>query len=155
MNIKLKDIIEAIESREEGLSHYYNKNTGIILYIIDGPESKYKASHIDNLDDFEDWEIEIIKQLYHFNENKKEYIKLPTTHEINEYDLIVEFCNSMEDDELGKKLLSDISGDDFLHKFRSLADKYGVLNNWYDFQENFEKELAIKWCISNNINFRS
>ncbi len=81
MNNKLKadlnDVIECIEFEGELLQHYYNKKTGIIIYIEDSSTATYKADDIQNLDSFEDWEKELILSINDFRENQSDYIQLP------------------------------------------------------------------------------
>ena len=56
MKVNLNDVIEAIEFEGELLNHYYNKETGVIIYVEDESTSKYKAEDIKNIENFEEWE---------------------------------------------------------------------------------------------------
>ena len=46
MKADLNDVIECIEFEGELLTHYYNKNTGVIMYIEDSSTATYKADDI-------------------------------------------------------------------------------------------------------------
>ena len=85
LKVNLSDVIECIEFEGELLQHYYNKNTGIIIYIEDSNTATYKADDIHNLDRFEDWEKELIFSINDFRENPSDYIQLPSHEDINEY----------------------------------------------------------------------
>ena len=153
MNINLSDVIEAIESRDESLVQYYNKKEEIIIYVSDSKESSYSSDDISEIDKYEEWEQEIIKQLYDLKENPKNYIKLPTYEEINEYEIVVRFIESINNEIIKEKIIKDINKHNDLHEVRSTFEKYGVINEWYDFQEEYEKDLAIKWCNENRIKY--
>ena len=153
MKVNLSDIIEAIESREESLTQYYNKNDETIIYVVDSQESNYKAEDILSIDRYEEWEQEIIKQLNDLKENTYNYIKLPTYTEINESRIMISFSESLEDKELSRKFIDYIHKNNVFHEFRSFIEKNGLINEWYDFQEVYERKLAIKWCEDNNIEY--
>ena len=97
LKVDLRDVIEAIEFEGELLQHYYNKNTGVIMYIEDSSSATYKADDIHNLDNFEEWEKELILSLHDFRENPSDYIQLPSYDDINKYSMMIEFCNNIED----------------------------------------------------------
>ena len=63
------------------------------------------------------------------------------------------FSESLEDKELSRKLIQYINENNVLHEFRSFIEKNGLINEWYDFQEVYERNLAIKWCEDNNIKY--
>ena len=50
MKINLNDVIEAIEYENDVLNHFYNKNTGIIIYQDNSEESSYNAEDINNIE---------------------------------------------------------------------------------------------------------
>ena len=50
LKVDLNDVIECIEFEGELLQHYYNKNTGVIMYIEDSSTASYKADDIHNIE---------------------------------------------------------------------------------------------------------
>lgn len=150
MKVNLSDVIEAIEFEGDLVNHYYNKNSGIIIGIEDSSASTYKASFAKELDKFEDWERELISNLVDFEENPEDYISLPNKEEINEYGMLVDFCNFLENLDLKTKLLD--CNESFL-KLKQSVENNGLLSQWYDYREEVEKNLAINWCKSNNIDY--
>ena len=150
LKVDLNDVIECIEFEGELLQHYYNKNTGIIMYIEDSSTATYKADDIHNLNNFEDWEKELILSLHDFKENPRDYIQLPSYEDINEYGMMIEFCNNIEDIELRNKILNN---KDSFRELRQSIENEGFINEWYDYREASEINLAIKWCNDNNIEY--
>ena len=150
MKINLNDVIECIEYEGELLTHYYNKETGVIIYIEDSSTSNYKAEDINNLDSFEEWERELITALNDFKENRDKYIQLPTYNEINEHGMMIEFCELIEDNQVKNNILE--KRDNF-RELREAIENAGFISKWYDFREDAEKNIAIKWCKDNGIEF--
>lgn len=150
LKVDLNDVIECIEFEGELLQHYYNKNTGIIMYIEDSSSATYKADDIHNLNNFEDWEKELILSLHDFRENPSDYIQLPSYDDINEHGMMIEFCNKIEDIELRNKILNN---KDSFRELRQSIENEGFINEWYDYREAAEINLAIKWCNDNNIEY--
>ena len=150
LKVDLNDVIECIEFEGELLQHYYNKNTGIIMYIEDSSSATYKADDIHNLNNFEDWEKELILSLHDFKENPSDYIQLPSYDDINEHGMMIEFCNKIEDIELRNKILNN---KDSFRELRQSIENEGFINEWYDYREAAEINLAIKWCNDNNIEY--
>ncbi|MEG2109970.1 MAG: hypothetical protein RRY19_09315 [Clostridium sp.] len=145
MKVNLSDVIEAIEFEGELLTHYYNKETGIIIYVEDESTSKYKAEDFKNIDKFEEWERELIIGLNHLKEHPEEYIQLPSNEYINEDSMMINFVKSLGDD-----IASNIPEDKSMRKY---IEDLGKLSEWYDYRENAEYQLAKDWCIKNNIQF--
>lgn len=150
LKVDLNDVIECIEFEGELLQHYYNKKTGIIIYIEDSSTATYKADDIHNLDSFEEWEKELILSINDFRENPSDYIQLPSHEDINEYGIMIEFCNNIEESELKNKILNN---KDSFRELRQSIENEGLINDWYDYREGAERNLAIKWCNDNNIEY--
>lgn len=153
MKVNLKDVIEAIEFQGDLVNHYYHKNSGVIIYVEDSSVANYKASDIEKLDEYEEWEKDLISSLYDFEENPQDYIILPNKEYINEDKMILDFCNYIEDASLKDKILNDIAGDSSYLKVKKVIESNGLLSSWYDYRENIEREIAINWCKDNNINY--
>ena len=64
--------------------------------------------------------------------------------------MMIEFCNNIENIELRDKILN--SKDSF-RELRQSIENEGLINEWYDYREDAERNLAIKWCNDNNIEY--
>lgn len=153
MKVILNDVIEAIEFEGELIRHFYNKKTGIIMYLEDENTSNYKADDINNLENFEEWEQELIIGLYDLKKNFEDYIQLPTIEEINEHKTMIEFCRFLNFEEFKNKDLKDLQKEYSMRKIREYIENNEKLDLWYEYRENFERELAINWCEKNYIEY--
>lgn len=151
MKVDLNDVIECIEFEGDLLTHYYNKKTGIIIYKEDESTSKYKASDIEKIDDLEDWEKEIVQNLYDLEKNPEDYLRLPTKEEIDEEGMMIEFIKENDKKFFNDKSIEEIKRELDVRKLRDKIDELGKGIEWYDFREEREKLLAEKWCMENNL----
>lgn len=149
MKVDLNDVIEAIEFENKNLTHYYNKETGIISYLESEETSHYKLKDVERLEDFEEWERELILSIKDIKENPKNYIKLPFFEEINETNMMIEFLKENVNilDE------SEISKNEDEKTLKELINKKGLSSKWYDFREEEERKVAINWCKKNGIEY--
>lgn len=153
MKVNLSDVIECIEFENESLNHYYNKKTGIIVYRESSQSCTYKAEDYNNINDFEEWERELIESLYDLKCNPQDYIQLPCLDEVNEFKILVQFCNSFSDLSIDNIIKENIDEVKKIQKIKRLIEDKNMLNDWYDYREQSEKEIAENWCRINNIEY--
>lgn len=146
MKVDLRDVIEAIEFENESLTHYYNKENGIISYLESDDTSEYKLS--TDLTTLEDWEREIILSKKDILENPQNYIQLPSIEEIDGVSMMIEFLK----ENISLIKASEIEEADE-KSLRELIDRKGLSSRWYDYREDGEKNLAIAWCKRNRIEY--
>ena len=133
MKVKLDDIIDALEFVNFGVDTcaYLNSKTGEITYIDD---------YID------------------FNEDEKEdicdeNISLPTKYDINEYSMMEEFIETIDDERVYNQLYIVLNGKGAFRRFKDTCINFELIDDWYKFREKKYKELAIEWCKDNNIEY--
>lgn len=153
MKINLNDVIEAIEYENDVLNHYYNKKTGVIIYQDNSEESSYNAEDINNLEIFEEWERELIKDLYDLKKNPQDYIRLPENGEEHELKMMISFCSSFSDISIDKELNNNNSLAGDIHSIKKIIQDKGLINDWYDYREAVEKDIAAEWCRDNKIDY--
>lgn len=143
MEVNLNDVIESIEFQGELLTHFYNKKTGIIMYLEDSSTATYKAEDINNIDKFEEWEKELIIALNDLKKNPQDYIKLPDETELDEYNMMAEFAKSID----GLEMKNSVK------ELKEEIEKHGQINQWYDYREHIEYNIAKNWCERNHIKY--
>lgn len=127
MKVNLNDVIEAIEFANDTTTYYYYKKTGVIIYTDD-------YGSVDDPEMMEDLE-----------DNPEDYIELPDSYEINEGKMMVNFlCDYYDVDEVFGKRIRVLK--------RMIEDK-GLLDEWDKYKEDKEKEIAVRWCEVNDIEY--
>ena len=133
MKIKLDDVIEALEFVNDGMDAgaYLNPKTYEIVYI----------------DDYIDISSEKKEEIY------DEYISLPSKYYIDEYSMMEEFIETIDDVKLYNQLYIAISGKGAFRRFKDTCINFDIIDDWYRFRDEKYKELAIEWCKDNNIEY--
>ena len=133
MKVKLNDIIEALE--------FVNMGQDTEAYL--NPKT-YEIVYVDEYINISENECEDI-----YNE----YIGLPTKFDIDEYSMMEEFIETIDDARLYNQLYIAINGSGAFRRFKDTCINYDIIDDWYKFRDEKYKELAIEWCNKNNIKF--
>lgn len=149
--IKIQSIIEELEMQFDESQTFLNKNTGEIVFVK--LEDLRAAEDEEPFDHLPDWEQEDRKIAIDVVENFEDYLGLPTKYEVNEYEIMEEYCLSVSDQVIRNKLLGAIKGKGAFRRFKEKIIDFGIEENWYSFRDNRFKEIAINWCKDNSIDF--
>ena len=149
--VNLEEVLEAIEMRTKDSNYFYHKKTGEIYYITD---SELREAEGDiAMDEYPEWKQQSIKTAVDIH-STSDYIKLPKDDEIDDYEIMENFCYSIEDKELKKELLNTINGKGAFRRFKDKIYEYNLADDWYDYQDKNYREIAIDWCERHNIEYK-
>lgn len=152
--VKLKDIIDEMDTQSDEYRGYLNKESGAITSASTEELSIAEESEED--DDFSqypEWQRDSIKEAMDIIRNWDNYVELPDRFEINEYDIMEDFCNSISNDRISNALLNAIEGRGAFRRFKDAIIRYNIEVNWYKFKEEAFKQIAIRWCEDNGIHY--
>ena len=86
-------------------------------------------------------------------ENSDNFILLPTQYDINEYSIMEDFIDEIDNNEIKGELYDAIRGKGAFRRFKDTVRYLNIESKWYEFKANALKKLAIKWCVDNNISY--
>lgn len=121
MKVNLLDVIDAIDTVSEDETYFYSIQDEEIVYALDDGED----------DEF--------------------FIPLPTKQEVNDYQNMVNFTETIEDDKKRDWFENAIHGKGAFRRFRATLERFGMETEWYDYLEACHRELAIEWCEQHGI----
>ena len=121
MKVNLLDVIDAIDTINEDETYFYSIQDEEIVYALDDGED----------DEF--------------------FIPLPTKDEVNDYQNMVNFTETIEDDKKRDWFENAIHGKGAFRRFRATLERFGMETEWYDYLEACHRELAIEWCEQHGI----
>lgn len=133
MKVNLSEVIDALYFTNNEIEYYYNPDNGEIF--------------MSNIGDFEDLSEDELDELF------EKSIMLPTRYDINEYEMMIDFTETVEDDRLQNQLYISLNGSGAFRKFKDTCINFDIINEWYKFRDDKYKEIAINWCKENNIKF--
>ncbi|HLU21637.1 MAG TPA: UPF0158 family protein, partial [Bacillaceae bacterium] len=141
MQVKLHDILDGMEMQSEEIIAYLNLETGEIVFVSD--ELLMMAEDREEFDHLPDWEQDEMKLAIDIEENFEKYAQLPTSYDINDYDIMESFCYNVSDDNKRDTLLSVIKGKGAFGRFRDNVERFELIDEWYTYQEEKYKEIAV------------
>ena len=121
MRVNLADVIDAIDTINEDETYFYSIQDEEIVYVLEDDED----------DEF--------------------FIPLPTKEEVNDYQNMVNFTESIEDDKKRDWFENAIHGKGAFRRFRATLERFGMETEWYDYLEACHRELAIEWCEQHGV----
>ena len=133
MKAKLSEVIDALDFTNDEIEYYYNPDNGEIF--------------MSNIGDFENLNEDELDELF------EKSIMLPTRYDINEYEMMEDFAETIEDSRLQNQLYISLNGSGAFRRFKDTCINYDMIDDWYKFRDERYKELAINWCKDNNIEF--
>lgn len=149
--VKLKDIIEEMEVQFEESRSFLNIVTGEIVSVTS--EDLRAAEDEEPLDHLPEWEQENRMIAMDLVENFENYIELPTKDELNEYEMMENFCLKVTDQRKQESLLRDIRGKGAFRRFKDNIINFDLEEQWYSYRDECYKQIAINWCQENKINY--
>lgn len=98
MKVELTEVIDALEFTNDEIEYYYNPDNGEIF--------------MSNIEEFETLNEEELDELF------EKSIKLPTRYDINEYEMMEDFAETIKDDRLQNQLYISLNGSGAFRRFK-------------------------------------
>ena len=134
MKVNLAEILDAIEQTDTDSQYYLDKETGKIEWINNMIMDANEVEEIsDRLDEHGCY-------------------CLPSVRDIDEYSIMADFADTFSGDIL-VKLSSALDGRGAFRRFKDTLYRLGIEKAWYSFRDNAYKDIAIRWCEDNNIEY--
>ena len=132
--VTLSKIIEGLEMVDNIVDCYYNPEKDEIFLSNIGENEELTEDEIDEL--FEKSAI------------------LPTQYEINEYQIMVDFIETIDNDKKKEELKRLIQGKGAFKRFKDYCFESNIIKAWYQYKEQKYKEIAIEWCKQNELEYK-
>ena len=127
--VTLSKIIEGLEMVDDIADCYYNLHKDEIF--------------LSNIGEYGDLSEDEIDELF------EESIILPTQYEINEYKMMEDFIETIDNSEIRNNLQRLIQGKGAFRRFKEYCIEMDIIQEWYNFRDKRYKEIAISWCKQN------
>lgn len=132
IKVDLNEIIDALEMfalDSNYLRSFVNMETGRVVSLAQGED----FSDVEDEDLEGDWIPD-------------HYASLPMREELNEYEMMEEFCDSIANRKIQDNLLCAIQGKGAFGRFRTAIHCHNIEDQWYKFREACFKKIAIEFC---------
>lgn len=136
MKIQLQQVIDAIEMADDNWTGFYDSQTGDTVWLGD--------------QDFDD-DYEETEELIETSEDR--FYRFPTKFDINEYSIMEDFVDDLPAGAARNELVNAIRGRGAFRRFKDTLYNYGIEQQWYDYQAEAYKRIAIRWCQGEGLEY--
>ena len=132
--VTLSKIVEGLEMVDDIIDCYYNPERNEIF--------------LSNIGECEELTEDEIDELF------EESIILPTQYEINEYQIMIDFIDTIDNLEIKENLHRLIQGKGAFRRFKDYCFESNIIQELYKYKEQKYKEIAIEWCKQNELEYK-
>jgi hypothetical protein len=145
----LDNLIDALEAQSDTLFSYLDRETGEVLLISEESLSLSEAEpeEIELLPDWQKEEAELAVLI----ETTDRYLALPGRFEVNEWNIMNEFCHEVKRDNIRARLLAAIQGGHPFRRFKEQIGNHNLWEEWNRFRRQAFGEIIREWCDENGI----
>ena len=136
--VSLHLIRDAIETASDEWIQYLDIET---MEIVRLPEYPFAGEY----DEEEQALADLIEEKWQIR-----FFRLPSKLDIHEYSIMEKFIWSLPEGKMQDSLENAIRGKGAFRRFKDGIYRFGIEQQWYDFQENKYRTLAIEWCENHN-----
>lgn len=132
MKVNIKNIADELQSLNDDDFLFYNKLTG---------ETEWFGEETGNPNGLELDDIE----------EDENFVALPSKWDINEYEMMEDFMNVQENEEIQNQIFHAIKGRGAFRNFRAVVENNGLLEEWYKFKDSAYEQIVKDWCEKNGL----
>jgi myo-inositol catabolism protein IolC len=145
--VSLRDFVGEMQALSDDRRVYLNKVNGEFIMIFD---DDLRMAESDIADELLEWPAEPVQDLKKVL-SSDDYLELPSTFDIHEYEIMERFCLSVQDQEISDVLLGKIKGSGAFRRFKDTIYRYGIEQDWFRYRDAAYKEIAISWLEAKGI----
>lgn len=145
--IKIRDIVTEMEAQFEESTTYMNRKTGEFVMVAD---EYLSALESDDPGDQPSWFHDMLPKFREATESK-DYVALPSSHEIHEWSIMRDFGESVSDGAASSQLLDAIHGKGAFRYLRDRLEELGLTEQWDQFRYQALAKKAADWLQENGI----
>lgn len=132
--VPLNLVLDAIEMADDAWNQFLDIEK---MEVVSLPEEPFMGDY-----DEEDQELaDMIEDGWRIR-----FFKLPTKFDIHEYNIMERFIWDLPEGRMQDTLENAIRGRGAFRRFKDTVRRFGIEQQWYDYQEAKYRELAVEWC---------
>ena len=86
-------------------------------------------------------------------DEEERYYYLPSSYVFHDSELIEEYIDEIKNENIQEELEDAFYGKGKYRRFKETLRKFRIENDYYNFREEYLKNMAIEWCQKNNIEY--
>lgn len=138
--INLNEMIDNMMMQSAECTAYFDRQTGQIEFVTS-----------DGYGDPDEEELEFAQAVE--DDTQGRFVPLPDTFEIHEWQMMEDFAKDVKREQTRQMLLDALHGKGAFRRFKDKVNQLGIEKNWYAFQNDCYRAVAIRWCEHNGIEY--
>ena len=140
--VPLSEVADGLDSLTYETTAFLSSKSGkLLLFTMEELSAAEEERPLDGLPEWQREQIlEAAEVIY-----SEDYVALPSKFDLNDYNIMRDFCYSIEDDDAKDQFLYAISGSGAFRRFRDLLHRSDLQDTWYRFRGKALEEIAIEW----------
>jgi hypothetical protein len=153
-DVLLSDIVDALGMQFDEMPSFLDLDTGQVETV--SSELLREAEETDDPDDecpddlTDDDEWEIAKRIV----STDRFVRLPSKFDIHQWQIMEDFTRTLAAGAVRGELEHAIHGAGAFRHFKSTLRRHRIEKNWFAFQSDALKQIAIDWCEEHQIKWR-
>ena len=149
--VSLRELVDEMEGSMEGFHIFVNRQTG---EVYSGNDDSLEAAESDEDEDaLPKWQWEIVVKLKEVLASS-DWIEVPRRSGQEEYALLERFSLERCSSRVQEELLTAIRGRGAFRRFKNIAERRGVLDQWYVFRRAAIADDLAGWLVANGIAYQ-
>jgi transketolase len=151
MKASLKDIVDALEFLTDEHFHFLDRQTGKVemvsrevLGIVE------ESGTVEDALEWQDHEFEVAEAIF---ADWDRFEKLPTKRDVNDWEIMREFAESVEPERFSDELQNAIHGGGAFRYFKDTLWRYRREQEWFAYRTAALRDIAIEWCEQHGIEY--
>jgi Uncharacterised protein family (UPF0158) len=145
----LEDLIDAIENQSDSLFAFLDRHTGEVFLISEESLALTEADP-ETIAMLPDWQKEEAT-LALMIETTDRYLALPSRFDVNERNIMNEFCGEVKREDVRTALLKAIQGNHPFRRFKDQIANHHLWDDWNRFRRGAFGEIIVDWAEENGI----
>jgi hypothetical protein len=144
----LKAIVDAFEMQTDESRAYFDSDTGEVYHVsLELIGAAENGEEDPDIPEWQEKEWELAQRIV----ASDRILRLPTKHDIHEWEIMNRFSQSMKKDSVSDDLLDAIHGPGAFRSFKSALRRHRIEQDWYDFRDQALRDIAAEWCEDHGI----
>jgi Uncharacterised protein family (UPF0158) len=148
LTVSLQAVVRELEGLPTECVAHLHRETGEIITLSD--EDYHLVEDEVDPANLPAWQREFLPKVREVVEGES-YLALPTSFDINGYQIMKRFCGSVQDPQWRHELYDAIRGRGAFRNFKGTVRRLGLEDDWYRYRLRELEEIAVSWLEANGI----
>jgi len=146
--VSLRAVVDEMDVMADEATAYINRVTGELMTVHSDEMAMIENG--ESFDDSPDWEQERMQSVAAVFDSD-DFLPLPSSFDIHEYEIMVNFCHALENHRLAEDLRDQLSGSGAFRRFKDAIHRHGIADDWYAYRQRAFEEIAVGWLEGNGV----